>query len=286
MRLRLSLGLLALSLSVSFAFVAGSATTARAQRMPDMATLDRGDGISRIGLDFGAAFVDDAAANDVAAMRFDLFGQLVARSGFGLYASLPIARSVNDGDDETATGNFDVGGLYVIESPTLSLVFRAGVALPTADEDLAGFQANYFATWTRLTDTAQAVPNMTYLRFGFSPLIHVNRLFVRADVGFDVGIDEGDESTGLEPNNLFRVNVGGGIDFGSIALMAELVNLATTEDFDELDGEDEDFIHTFAVSARFMGGPLQPYATFGMPIDSYGLDTIDFFLGAGLQVAF
>jgi hypothetical protein len=89
----------------------------------------------------------------------------------------------------------------------------------------------------------------------------------------------------LEPDTLFRVNVGGGIDLGGIALMAELVNLATTEDFDEFSSEDEDFVHTFAVSARFMGPMLQPYVTFGMPVDTYGLDTVDFFLGAGLQAA-
>jgi hypothetical protein len=271
-------------LCVSGALTAATGSSARAQRMPDMATLDRGDGISRIGLDFGAAFVDDSASNADAVMRFDLFGQLVTHRGAGIYASLPFARSVTDGDDETATGNFDVGGLYVIESPTLSLVFRAGVALPTADEDLGGFTTNFLASWTRLTDIAQAIPNMTYLRLGFSPLFHANRLFLRADIGADFGIDEGDEATGLEPNTLVHINFGGGIDFGSVALMAEVVNLATTEDFDEVDSADEDFIHTFAATARFMGRSVQPYLTFGTPIDNFGRDEIDFFLGAGLQV--
>ena len=271
-------------LGLAVALMAGAAAPARAQRMPDMATLDRGDGISRVGLDFGAAFVDDSASNADAAMRFDFFAQLVSRRGAGIYASLPLARSVTDGDDETATGNFDVGGLYVVESPTLSLVFRAGVALPTADEDASGFTTNFLASWTRLTDIAQAIPNMTYLRLGFSPLFHANRLFLRADVGVDVGIDEGDDATGLEPNTLFRFNVAGGIDFGRVALMAEVVNLATTEDFDEIDSAEEDFIHTFAVTARFMGRQVQPYLTFGTPVDNFGRDQIDFFLGAGLQV--
>jgi hypothetical protein len=268
-----------------FSLVAFAAAQAQAQRMPDMATLDRGDGISRLGLDFGAAFVDNAAEDDDASLRFDLFGQFVSWQGFGVYGSLPLARSVTEGDDQTAIGNIDVGGLYVIQSPTLSLVFRAGVALPTADDDPDGFLTNYFASWTRLTDAAQAIPNVTYLRFGFSPLFHSHRLFLRADVGVDLGVAEDDDVTGLEPGSLFRVNVGGGIDLGGIALMAELVNLATTEDFNEFSDEEEDFIHTFAVSARFMGPMLQPYVTFGMPVDTYGLDTVDFFLGAGLQAA-
>ena len=280
MQPRLTIGLLG-------SFLLFAAAPAHAQRAPDMATLDRGDGISRIGLDFGAAFVDDGADDDgVAALRFDLFGQFVSNIGFGVYGDLPFARSVSDAEDETAIGNFELGGLYVIETPTLSLVFRGGLALPTADDDAAGFLTNYFASWTRLTDITQAIPNVTYMRLGFSPLYHWNRLFLRADVGVDLAVAEGDEATGLEPDTIFRINVGGGIDFGSVALMAELVNLATTEDFDDFSEDDEDFIHTFAATARFMGPMVQPYVTFGMPVDTYGLDTIDFFLGAGLQLMF
>ena len=283
MQPRLTLGRLGFSLCLALALLAVAAVPAGAQRMPDMATLDRGDGISRIGLDFGASFVDDSFDGDVA-LRFDLFGQFVSWQGFGVYASLPLARSVTDGDDTTAIGNFDVGALYVIESPVLSLVFRGGVALPTADDDADGFFTNYFASWSRLTDAAQAIPNVTYMRLGFSPLFHANRLFLRADVGFDLAVAEEEDNLGLAPDTLFRLNVGGGIDFGSIALMAELVNLATTDDLNiDLGDEEEDFIHTFAVSARFMGTTMQPYVTFGMPVDTYGLDTVDFFIGAGLQ---
>jgi hypothetical protein len=285
MQHRCKTGLVCSVVSALVALAAG-AGPALAQRMPDMATLDRGDGISRLGLDFGAAFVDEEAGDDNAALRFDFFGQFVTHQGFGVYGTLPLSRALVDGEDESAIGNIDVGGLYVIESPTLSLVFRGGVALPTADDDVDGFLTNYFATWTRLTDAALAIPNVTYLRLGFSPLFHANRLFLRADVGFDLAVAEDDDATGFEPGNLFRINVGGGFDLGSVALMAELVSLATTEDFDEFSEEEEDFIHTFAVSARFMGEMLQPYATFGMPVDTYGLDTVDFFFGAGLQVAF
>jgi hypothetical protein len=283
MQHRLGTGLC--SLALSLAGLAAAAAPASAQRMPDMATLDRGDGISRFGLDFGAAVVDDAAGDENATLRFDFFGQFVSRLGWGVYGSLPIARSMTDGEDDSAIGNVDLGALYVIESPVLSLVFRGGIALPTADDDLDGFFTNYFASWTRLTDIAQAIPNVTYARFGFSPLFHSNRLFLRADVGVDVAVSKEDEVSGLEPDTLFRLNIGGGLDLGTVAVMAELVNLATTEDFDEISAEEEDFVHTFAVSARYMGPMFQPYFAVGMPVDTFGLDTVDFFIGAGLQVA-
>jgi hypothetical protein len=275
---RLSTALLALG------GLAAGAGPAAAQRMPDMATLDRGDGISRIGLDFAAGFVDDQFGGIDAALRFEPFAQYVSRGGFGLYGALPIARLVTDGDDETALGNLELGALYVIESRALSYVFRAGIALPTADDDLEGVTANFFASWTRLTDLALAVPDATYARFAFSPLYHADRLFIRIDLGFDVAVQDDDDLPGQEPGNLFRLNLGGGIDLGTVALMAELVNIASTESFD--DEDDDDFVHTLAFSARFMGESLQPYFTLGLPVDSFGREVLDFFLGAGLQVRY
>lgn len=281
---------LAFALALSLAGVAGSAGSAMAQRMPDMATLDRGDGISRLGLDFGAAFPDDSIEGFDAALRFDFFGQLISRQGLGVYGSLPISILVGEGDNETALGNIEVGGLYVIDSPAVSYVFRAGLALPTADDDGLGFAANVLASWSRLTDLSQAIPNATYLRLGFSPLYHANRVFLRADLGVDLAVQDDDQLEiagvvfGFDAENLFRINVGGGIDLGSVALMAELVNVASTSSLD--DDDDNDFLNTFALSARFMGGSLQPYFTFGVPLDDLGRDVIDFFLGAGLQVAF
>jgi hypothetical protein len=264
--------------------VAGSA---HAQRMPDMATLDRGDGITRLGLDFGAAFVDDdlgEATGADAALRFELFGQYVSRQGLGFYGALPISHLLSDVEDETALGNLEVGGLYVIESPAVSFVFRGGLALPTADDE-AGVFANFLGVWSRLTDLALVVPDTTYVRLSFSPLYHAGGVFLRADIGLDLAVQSGDEAL-LEPENLFRLNVGGGVDLGTVALMAELVNIASTETLGDDDGDDEDFAHTFAVTARFMGGSLQPSLTFAIPIDDFGRDVIDFILGAGLQVAF
>ena len=280
---------LAFAIALPAALAASSwlAGSARAQqRMPDMATLDRGDGITRLGLDFGAVFTDDDIVGIDAALRFDVFGQFVAYSGLGLYGSLPISVLVAEGDNDSALGNLEVGGLYVIDSPTMSFVFRGGVALPTsADDDIEEILANLLGTWSRLTDVAQAVPNATYVRLAFSPVYHDGGLFLRADVGVDLEVKEHENTIavapGDDPDNLVRVNVGGGIDLGTVAVMAELVNLASSSSYES----DDDLIHTFAVSARFMGQSLQPYFTFGLPLDDSSRQLIDFFVGAGLQIA-
>lgn len=280
---------LAAALVASSSWLAGSARAQ--QRMPDMATLDRGDGITRLGLDFGAVFVDDDIDDVIgidAALRFDLFGQFVSYSGLGVYGSLPISVLIAEGENETGLANLELGGLYVIDSPTISYVFRAGVTLPTSsDDDGLEIAANLLSTWSRLSDVAQSLPSTTYVRLGFSPLYHDHGLFLRADLGVDLEVRQDDDTIGVglgdDPENLFRVNVGGGVDLGTVAVMAELVNLASSSSFD--DGDDEDFIHTFAVSARFMGESLQPYLTFGLPVDEFSRDVVDFFLGAGLQIA-
>src|SRR5687767_4973336 len=95
------------------------AGTAHAQRAPDMATLDRGDGISKLGLDLGFTSLDTPSLD--AALRIEIAGQYVTYSGFGIYGAFPIAKSFGDDDapdplphPTTAIGNLELGGLYVI----------------------------------------------------------------------------------------------------------------------------------------------------------------------------
>lgn len=269
--------------------LAATGTSARAQRAPDLATLDRGDGITRIGLDMGLVVLD--APGYDAALRLDLFGQYVSLSGLGFYGSVPVSMAFGDDDnDATALGNIDVGGLYVLETTDISWVFRLGIALPTADDDPEGFAANFFAIWPRFTDLAQTVPDATYVRFGFSPLIHMHNVFLRADLGFDLAVNDGDA---FEADSLFRLNIGGGVDLGPVALGVESVNLASLDDFDDDDVDDEErFLHVLAVTLRFMGESLQPFVAVGAPLDDFvredppeGLG-VNLFVAAGIQVAF
>ena len=256
------------------------AGTVHAQRAPDMATLDRGDGISKFGIDLAYTSLDSPIYDGT--IRFELYGQYVMRSGLGFYGAFPIARSFgadddppNSPDNATAIGNFDLGVLYTLtRSPSLSWVFRGGLALPTASDDPDGAATNGFSIYPRFTDTALHVPDALYLRFGFSPLIYVDNLFFRIDLGFD--IDAKDEGA----PNLLRFNVGGGIDLGVVALGLELVNLYELDDAED----DDDFITNLAFTVRFMGEQLQPFISIGTPIDD-ARDTVPFFFMGGIQIA-
>jgi len=255
------------------------ANAAHAQRAPDMATLDRGDGISKFGVDGAFSSIDTPFYD--AALRFELYGQYITNSGFGVYGAIPLAHSFGDAPEPmpqpaTALGNLDLGMLYVItKSRSFSWVFRGGVAVPTASDDGDGVATNFFATWPRLTDIALAVPDAWYVRLGFSPLIHVDNIFFRFDLGFDIGIDDDNAA-----DELVRLNLGGGIDLGVVALSLELVNLYSLDDFDD----DDDWVHTLAFTVRFMGEQLQPFIALGAPIDD-SRDAIPFFFAAGIQVA-
>jgi len=251
-------------------------STAHAQRAPDLATLDRGDGITKIGLDLGLSFTDGAYD---AALRLEPYGQYVTRIGLGVYGALPLARSfggpATPPDTAFAVGNFDLGLLYVIEpSRDVSWVFRAGIGFPLASDSVDGAATNSYATFPRLTDLALTVPNAFYARFGVSPLLHLHRVYVRADLGFDAGSDDADLA-----NELVRFNVGGGIDLGVVALGAELVNLWTLDDF----GGGERFLHTIAGTIRIMGKSLQPQFAIGVPLDSSARDVVSVFFTAGIQ---
>jgi hypothetical protein len=153
-------------------------------------------------------------------------------------------------------------------------VLRGGLALPTSTGGIDHGLTRYYATAPRLTDIALASSDW-HVRLAVSPLIHVDRLFARADLGFDINI-------GGDDYHFLRFNVGAGYDFGVVALSLELVNTATFGDF----VRDEDFFHAFALTVRFMGEQLQPFLSFGLPIDEYRRDNVRFFIAGGIQLAF
>jgi hypothetical protein len=267
----------ALALALALALIGLASTPALAQRAPDMATLDRGDGISKLGLDVGFTSLHDPPYD--AALRLELYGQYLTRSGFGIYGAFPVTRSFGgEGEpqpsDRTSLGDLDAGMLYVVDSGILSWVLRAGIALPTSTDGDDPFLTRYYGAAPRLTDLALAAGDW-HVRLAISPLIHVNRLFVRADLGFDIDAGGGDY-------HYLRLNLGAGIDLGALALSLELVNTGTFGDL----ARDEDFFHSIAFTLRFMGEQLQPFLSVGAPIDDYRRDRVALFLAGGLQVAF
>lgn len=260
-------------------FIVLATGTAHAQRAPDMATLDRGDGISKIALDGGLTFLD--VPYDTA-LRLELYGHYVTRMGLGFYGSLPLSMSFGaPSDDEdpvppdaipndaASLSNLEAGGLYVAtKSPNLSFVFRLGASIPTSTDGRDEAATRFAGVYPRFTDLANTFDEW-YLRFSFSPLIYVDRLFLRADLGLDLAFED------AIPHFL-RFNLGAGVDLGPVALSLESVNsLAFWEG-------DDDFLNALAFTVRFMGERFQPYLAVGSPIDD-SRDNVDLFLAGGIQ---
>jgi hypothetical protein len=246
---------------------------------PTFMTLDRQDGRSFAGAQLGWTFFDRDLI-DLTTLRLDMYGQFVSPSGLGGYGILPLSFAFIDNfDDETAIGNIEGGVLYVVPRGNVDFVLKAGITLPTADDDLNGFITNVLASFPRLTDLAHAAPETLWLRLGASPIFRSGQLIMRVDAGIDVAVS----SDGDEPDPILRLNLGGGVDTGSFAILGELVNVGNLE-FGP--GDDQEWLHTLAVSARFRAGTLEPGIAIGFPLDDEINDFIDFFISAGLQGTF
>ena len=245
-------------------------STALAQKVPGMATMDRFDEQSKFAASLAYVGLD---ADDVTGIRFDLFGQHLTPGGFGGYLALPISYIDGGGDSETGIGNIEIGGLYIIPGST-PVVLRGGLALPTADSD--NFGANLLGILARFNDGAQHSPDVTWLRLSASPLVRRGTGFFKADVGLDLPVAEDDN---IEADAIVRVNVGGGVESGGIALMGELVNLATLQD----DVENR-WVSFLGFTARYMaGGQVQPSISLQVPIDDSIDQIVDFIVIVGLE---
>src|SRR5262245_13991409 len=135
------------------------AQVALAQRAPDMATLDRGDGISKIGLDIGFTALKQPPSPYDAALRFELWGQYISKIGLGFYGALPLTQSIGAQPpvaNATALNDLDLGALYVISGETAGVVFRAGAGIPIANDGVDPALTRFAGSLPRLTDLALA----------------------------------------------------------------------------------------------------------------------------------
>jgi hypothetical protein len=149
----------------------------------------------------------------------------------------------------------------------LSYVFRFGISFPTATDGRDEAATLFAGAFPRFTDFANTT-GAFYGRIGVSPLIYVDRLFLRFDVGFDIAFED--------TAHLFRFNLGGGVDLGPVALSLELANSVAF-----FDGEN-DLRDTLAFTLRFMGERLQPYLAVGAPLDGTR-DAVQLFIAGGIQ---
>lgn len=252
----------------------------------DPLSMDRQTFRSTVNVDFGYEFWDDPPLLDnIAVFGLTIAGQYVAPSGIGAYAALPLSYINIDpilveGDSELALGNIEAGAVYAKQvRPSTILVFHAGLALPTADDDGPGaFQA--YASVPRYGDLVQRWPNSTWLRFGFSPMGREGKLFWRADVGLDLALDDDNGGDSISP--VLRLNIGGGVDLGSVSLLGELVT-------NIVDSSGDDTASTFTLGARFASGNLRPGVGLLFPIgfenqNGQQQESLEFALIASLAV--
>jgi len=224
-------------------------------RVFDPLTMDRHTPTSTVAIDFGYEQWDEPpTVNDLQVFGLTIGGHYMSPSGFGGYLAVPLSYVSIDSllfdDSELAIGNIEAGFQYAkwFRGDT-ALVFHAGLALPTADDDDAGsFQA--YASVPRYGDLVQRWPDSTWLRVGLSPMGRQGKLFWRADLGIDLAIDDDNNAGDIAP--VFRVNLGGGVDLGGVQLLGELV----TDVIDSNGGDDS--ASTLAFGARFVSGNLRP----------------------------
>ena len=236
-------------------------------------TLDRTALGSHVSGDLAFSFQDrpggfGAQQVGLTSLRLDVRAHWVNRKGdLGAFLHLPVsAVFVSDRfsglDDKFTLANIEAGGLYIIRERSFDIVFRGGIALPTAGDDFASQTANFSASYSRLTDFALAFPNTTWLRASASILGGRPRgLYWRVDAGVDVPVSE-PNNVDLDP--LLRVNAGVGYRLRRVAVMGELVNLINSD----LGPQNDDMTHTLAITARSYHFKVVPSVGIVLPIDS------------------
>lgn len=278
-----------------FALVCATAGTAAAERAPadrvhDTHTMDRLTPETTFGVELGYEVWDGDSAIDML-IGLDVGGHYVSESGAGGYLVLPLSYIATDdivtpigtleGDSEMVIGNIELGGMYARPMGVNGdMVFRLGVALPTADDDADIGALQPYASVPRYGDFVLRWPNSTWLRMAFSPMGRAGIFYWRADVGLDLMLDD-DDGLATDISPIVRVNVGGGLDLGNVDLGVELVtNVASPED----DNADET-AHTLGLGARFATGKAQPGVALILPIgfDDAGPDQLDFVIAASVM---
>ncbi len=279
----IALGLSSLLVASTALAQEASVTDEKDASVSSFATLDRGDSQSKLGLNASMTFLDSSEAGT--ALRFDLHGQYVHEKGYGVYGSLPLSHYSADmgglggGDfSEFALGNLEVGGIYNHKlSSKMTLTGRAGLVLPTADDD-EGILANVANMLPRMTDFVSMMPETTVARASASLSGKEGQFFYRADAGLDVPVDT-PEGSDLDP--LVRLNLGVGINTGPVALMGELATVGTTGDVD--DNQDR-FLHTAALTAALTSNKkFTPTLSVIVPVNDDISNTFDASVVLGVQ---
>jgi len=226
-----------------------------------LATLDRQgpDSIAIIQLD---TVLDTQFPTLETYNRLDLYGQYMMGE-VGAYVNLPIGwTSVHLGDDQFVVGNVEVGAVYALDLPTLSVTLHGGVLLPTLSETVQ----RPFISLGRLTDTGAFVENTMALRLGGTLRVNAGILFAQADLGLDYAL--GDEAEFAGQDTVLRANaaLGVGMPFFDVALESANRGRIGQRGPATVAGL---FDHTVALTAVGKFGLVKPFASFLVPLDEY-----------------
>jgi len=264
--------------------LSGIASGQPAAGAPTLATLDRQNGATGVGAALGWAPIDDIAfAGGGSVVRLDLFGEYVAPNGLGGYGMFALSALSADELDATAPSNLEAGGVYAIHGGANDYLFRLGATLPlAASSDDDGAFANFISAYLRPTDFALAWPRTVWLRASASPILRWGQAFLRIDGGVDVAVAAMDDELD-SPDPLLRLNLGGGLDTGALAVAGELSAITGLGDDDDVGIYEQDVATTAAVSAYLRGHTLEPGVAVGMPLDSDVRDLMALFVVASLQ---
>jgi hypothetical protein len=265
------------------ALVLAAATTAAADgtpaadptQAPGFALIERFDGVSRGGADMTYFVLDGTGLGTL--LRFDLHGQMVqTESGFGGYLRLPITTYSASGTPRmTAVGNLELGGIYIpkLTTPGLGVVIHGGVTLPTGEKGKYA-EIGVFTGAMRPSDVYASLSRSSTIRLGVSPMFRSGIAFGRVDAGIDINVYLQDASELAKPG--LHLDLGAGLDFGSVAVMGELSTILVT-------GKNGDSFAVAAISARGNAGVAQPYVSILLPLDKLTTDLFDVGLLLGLE---
>jgi hypothetical protein len=299
-------GLLVIAPSVALAQSAGDDVLAdSAARSPGFVTLDRGDAVSRLGIEASYLFL--SAPNGLnasyTALRFEAHGQYVdPGSGLGGYVQTPLSYlnvSPNGAPSTSGTGvgNLEVGALFVphLAAHGVAFVLRLGLTLPTAStlsngiptaSSIDSVYANGYGSLVRLADNYLAVPDATSLRASASVLLRSGVVFARADLGADTNLSSGQNT---DVSTQLRLDIGAGVAIGAAAVTVESTNIYVDTDKTTASSA-SGWYDTGALAARFGNGPGDVYVAVVMPLnhashEPYGalLPTFDAALTLGVE---
>lgn len=264
--------------------------------LPELATGDRLGTTSSMAIDASVTLWDEIFGAELIGLGLTVRGQLMTDVALGEspamaggYMTLPLGWGqiespliIPDGEEsDFGIGNLELGGVVALDAGGGSVLVRLGVALPTAEDDdnNAGPILNFPA---RLTDVVLYPDDTTSLRISSSYLRAVGQLFFRVDAGLDVPFADEDMSAFNDDDPIVRLNLAGGLRLEPVAIMGELVTVGTTGDT----ADDQDrFFHTFAFTARYIAGEVQPMASLVVPLDDSINDFVDLSVIAGVSAS-